>query len=233
MNYYAMDLEPRTCLICGRRMTESSRLSQLLRQRYPNANPECWVKAEYRCGYCKTRLTTYPRWNVEDEWDLFTGPVEKEIAKKVRVIWDTRDNYWKASHMTLISGWCNLFSINPQRLGYFLKEEGIFEQLTEFPLYETRSSIYFREKFGADWENIMIKVIQDYNHLVEIKVKVATDVQGISNLELADVERFGVETVIEQGQPHYSIYDSLTGKTVHCDTNELKETLRELKEVDI
>lgn len=42
--------------------------------------------------------------------------------------------------------------------------------------------------------------------------------------------RFKVDVITEHGYPHYSILDSKTGQTVHCDLNELNETLYEMME---
>lgn len=42
------------------------------------------------------------------------------------------------------------------------------------------------------------------------------------------VKRFKIDTVVENGYPHYKIFDCETGMTVHCDLNELNETLYEL-----
>lgn len=41
-------------------------------------------------------------------------------------------------------------------------------------------------------------------------------------------ERFRIETVIENGWGHYKITDMYTGFVVHCDFNELNETLYEM-----
>lgn len=43
-------------------------------------------------------------------------------------------------------------------------------------------------------------------------------------------KRFNISTVIENGHPHYKVYDIKTGKTIHCDLNELNETIYELIE---
>ena len=42
------------------------------------------------------------------------------------------------------------------------------------------------------------------------------------------VERFTITTVVENGYPHYKIYDSLTNNEIHCDLNELNETIWQL-----
>lgn len=41
-------------------------------------------------------------------------------------------------------------------------------------------------------------------------------------------KRFKINTVIENGHVHYKILDCKTGQTVHCDINELNETLFEM-----
>lgn len=40
--------------------------------------------------------------------------------------------------------------------------------------------------------------------------------------------RFNINVVVENGYPHYKITDNKTGKTVHCDFNELNETMYEM-----
>ena len=40
--------------------------------------------------------------------------------------------------------------------------------------------------------------------------------------------RFIITTVVENGYPHYKIYDNLTDNEIHCDLNELNETIWEL-----
>ena len=45
------------------------------------------------------------------------------------------------------------------------------------------------------------------------------------------VERFTITTVVENGYPHYKVYDNLTGNEIHCDLNELNETIWQLLEV--
>lgn len=44
------------------------------------------------------------------------------------------------------------------------------------------------------------------------------------------VKRFKIDTVIENGQGYYQIVDQLTGNKIHCDFNELNETIYELLE---
>ena len=43
-------------------------------------------------------------------------------------------------------------------------------------------------------------------------------------------KRFKIDTVIEKGQGHYKIIDQITGSEIHCDFNELNETMYELME---
>ena len=45
------------------------------------------------------------------------------------------------------------------------------------------------------------------------------------------VERFTITTIVEHGYPHYKVYDNLTGNEIHCDLNELNETIWQLLEV--
>lgn len=40
--------------------------------------------------------------------------------------------------------------------------------------------------------------------------------------------RFEIITVVENGYPHYKVKDYFTGKEIHCDLNELNETMWEL-----
>ncbi len=42
------------------------------------------------------------------------------------------------------------------------------------------------------------------------------------------IERFLISWVVENGHPHYKVYDNVTGQTVHCDENELNETIWEM-----
>ena len=42
------------------------------------------------------------------------------------------------------------------------------------------------------------------------------------------VDRFTVTTIVENGYPHYKVYDNLTDNEIHCDLNELNETIWEL-----
>ena len=42
------------------------------------------------------------------------------------------------------------------------------------------------------------------------------------------VERFTITTIVENGYPHYKVHDNLTGNEIHCDLNELNETIWQL-----
>ena len=42
------------------------------------------------------------------------------------------------------------------------------------------------------------------------------------------VERFIITTIVENGYPHYKVHDNLTDNEIHCDLNELNETIWEL-----
>ena len=44
-------------------------------------------------------------------------------------------------------------------------------------------------------------------------------------------ERFTITTIVENGYPHYKVHDNLTGNEIHCDLNELNETIWQLLEV--
>ena len=46
-----------------------------------------------------------------------------------------------------------------------------------------------------------------------------------------DKSRFTITTIVENGYPHYKVYDNLTDKEIHCDLNELNETIWQLLEV--
>ena len=46
--------------------------------------------------------------------------------------------------------------------------------------------------------------------------------------ELLMVERFTITTIVENGYPHYKVHDNLTGDEIHCDLNELNETIWQL-----
>lgn len=42
------------------------------------------------------------------------------------------------------------------------------------------------------------------------------------------LERFLINWVVENGRPHYKVYDRVTDQTIHCDEGELNETILEL-----
>lgn len=44
------------------------------------------------------------------------------------------------------------------------------------------------------------------------------------------VKRLEITWVIENGYPHYKVYDKITGKEIHCDEQELNETIWEILE---
>ena len=46
-----------------------------------------------------------------------------------------------------------------------------------------------------------------------------------------NTSRFTITTVVENGYPHYKVHDNLTGNEIHCDLNELNETIWQLLEV--
>ena len=46
--------------------------------------------------------------------------------------------------------------------------------------------------------------------------------------ELLMVERFIITTIVENGYPHYKVHDNLTDNEIHCDMNELNETIWQL-----
>ena len=43
--------------------------------------------------------------------------------------------------------------------------------------------------------------------------------------------RFTITTIVENGYPHYKVHDNLTDNEIHCDLNELNETIWQLLEV--
>ena len=49
--------------------------------------------------------------------------------------------------------------------------------------------------------------------------------------QIMDNSIFTITTIVENGYPHYKIYDNLTGNEIHCDLNELNETICQLLEV--
>ena len=42
------------------------------------------------------------------------------------------------------------------------------------------------------------------------------------------VERFAITTIVENGYTHYKIHDNLTDNEIHCDLNELNDTIWQL-----
>ena len=40
--------------------------------------------------------------------------------------------------------------------------------------------------------------------------------------------RFTITTIVEHGYPHYKVHDNLTDNEIHCDLNELNETIWQL-----
>ena len=45
---------------------------------------------------------------------------------------------------------------------------------------------------------------------------------------IMNTSRFTITTVVENGYPHYKVHDNLTDNEIHCDLNELNETILEL-----
>ena len=43
-----------------------------------------------------------------------------------------------------------------------------------------------------------------------------------------DKSRFTITTIVENGYPYYKIHDNLTDNEIHCDFNELNETIWQL-----
>lgn len=43
-----------------------------------------------------------------------------------------------------------------------------------------------------------------------------------------NTSRFTITTIVENGCPHYKVHDNLTDNEIHCDMNELNETIWEL-----
>ena len=48
---------------------------------------------------------------------------------------------------------------------------------------------------------------------------------------IMNTSRVIITTVVENGYPHYKVHDNLTGNEIHCDLNELNETIWQLLEV--
>lgn len=45
---------------------------------------------------------------------------------------------------------------------------------------------------------------------------------------IMNTSRFTITTIVENGCPHYKVHDNLTDNEIHCDMNELNETIWEL-----
>ena len=45
---------------------------------------------------------------------------------------------------------------------------------------------------------------------------------------IMNTSRFTITTIVENGYPHYKVYDNLTDNEIHCDLNELNETIWQL-----
>lgn len=48
---------------------------------------------------------------------------------------------------------------------------------------------------------------------------------------IMNTSRFTIITIVENGYPHYKVHDNLTDNEIHCDLNELNETIWQLLEV--
>ena len=48
---------------------------------------------------------------------------------------------------------------------------------------------------------------------------------------IMNTSRFTITTVVENGYPHYKVHDNFTDNEIHCDLNELNETIWQLLEV--
>ena len=42
---------------------------------------------------------------------------------------------------------------------------------------------------------------------------------------IMNTNRFTITTIVENGYQHYKVHDNLTGNEIHCDLNELNETI--------
>ncbi len=42
------------------------------------------------------------------------------------------------------------------------------------------------------------------------------------------IERFLINWIVENGYPHYKVYDKVTNQAVHCDEGELNEIIWEM-----
>ena len=45
---------------------------------------------------------------------------------------------------------------------------------------------------------------------------------------IMNTSRFTITTIVENGYLHYKVHDKLTDNEIHCDLNELNETIWEL-----
>ena len=45
---------------------------------------------------------------------------------------------------------------------------------------------------------------------------------------IMNTSRFTITTIVENGYPHYKVHDNLTDNEIHCDLNELNETIWQL-----
>ena len=45
---------------------------------------------------------------------------------------------------------------------------------------------------------------------------------------IMNTSRLTITTIVENGYPHYKVRDNRTGNEIHCDLNELNETISEL-----
>ena len=45
---------------------------------------------------------------------------------------------------------------------------------------------------------------------------------------IMNTSRLTITTIMENGYQHYKVHDNLTGNEIHCDLNELNETIWEL-----
>ena len=45
---------------------------------------------------------------------------------------------------------------------------------------------------------------------------------------IMNISRFTITTIVENGYPHYKVHDNLTDNEIHCDLNELNETIWQL-----
>lgn len=93
------------------------------------------------------------------------------------------------------------------------------------------------KRFEPDW------IPESRQNQISIwKIKQQTNIKHLENIipdafllqemeELFMVERFTITTIVENGYPHYKVHDNLTDNEIHCDLNELNETIWQLLEV--